>query len=103
VLQLPERGEKRAEPVRKSMPFFGSTEYGDGTGAPKDAEHCPVEDIYNAGIDPDFPKPGAKPEVRTERDGLRKRACCSFAVSLISVCGVCDLLCAVCHREGSWS
>ncbi len=29
MLQLPERGEKRAEPVRKSMPFFGSTEYGD--------------------------------------------------------------------------
>ena len=29
VVQLPERAEKRASPMKKSLPFFGSTEYGD--------------------------------------------------------------------------
>ncbi len=64
--QLPERAARAAEPAKKSLPFFGSTEYGDGTGAAKAHEHCPVEDIYQAGIDPLHPVPGgAKTTVRT--------------------------------------
>ena len=61
VVQLPERAEKRASPMKKSLPFFGSTEYGDGAGAPKEFEHCPVEDIIQAAIDPEpaFRAPGA--------------------------------------------
>jgi hypothetical protein len=84
--QLPERAARAAEPAKKSLPFFGSTEYGDGTGAAKAHEHCPVEDIYQAGIDPLHPVPGgAKTTVRTV---LCPALCPSCTPPMACGCGV---------------
>ena len=61
VVQLPSRAPKAAEAARKTLPFTGTTEYQDGAGAIKETEHCPVLDIYAAGIDPDYSPPKGKP------------------------------------------
>ena len=101
VVQLPERAEKRASPMKKSLPFFGSTEYGDGAGAPKEFEHCPVEDIIQAAIDPEpaFRAPGAKPGKVRRNDGVVEagRTCVApvlcvyrFVSSHLTVCFVCS-------------
>jgi hypothetical protein len=65
-MQLPEKAAKPEAGARKPLPFTATTEYQDGMGAPKEEEHCPVLDIYRAGLDPDYQAAvRAPPEVGT--------------------------------------